>query len=256
MVLVLDIGNTALSFATYENEKRTAFFTVLTEHNLSEDEYTIKLQPLLSRYCLTLPEAIFISSVVPSITPMMVTILTALLHKKPIVFSKGFKTGLPIQIDHPSELGSDLVVDGVQAMNRYGYPCIIADLGTATKLIGIDQHGRLIGVSILPGFMISYQALIGKASQLMDIPLKRPTKILGKNTPDSMTSGVILGHEAMVFNLIDGIEKEMGYPCKKIMTGGYSHYFHDHLPSDVQWDPFLNVDGLFTIYQKNKELFL
>lgn len=255
MILVVDCGNTAITFATYQHKQRKDSFHILTDVNMSIDEYVAKLTPIFLRFQLSHIEACLISSVVPSLSSIIQDVIFQLTNCHPKLFGKGFKTGLPIQIDHPSELGSDLVIDGLQAMTRYGYPCIIADLGTATKFIGIDAQGKLVGVSILPGFMIAYQALIGKASQLMDITLKRPSKILGKNTPDSISSGMIIGHEQMIWSMFLAIEKELHHPCKKILTGGYAHYVQPGMNEDVIFDEHLNVDGLFTVYEKNKELF-
>lgn len=255
MVLVIDCGNTAISFASYQNKKRMDTFHILTDVTMSKDEYITKLKPIFFHFHLSTLEACLLSSVVPTLTPILQHVIAHLTGYEPKLFSKGFKTGLLIQIDHPSELGSDLVIDGVQAVSQYGYPCIIADLGTATKLVGIDAQGRLVGVSILPGFMIAYQALIGKASQLMDIALKRPSKILGKNTPDSISSGMIQGHELLLKSMFDAIEKELQHPCKKILTGGYAQFVYPGLKEEVIYDPHLNVDGLFTVYEKNKELF-
>ncbi len=255
MVLVIDCGNTAINFASYQGQQRKDSFHILTDTTMSVDEYISKLAPIFNRFQLFTLDACLISSVVPSLTSVLQDVIYKLTQYQPKLFGKGFKTGLPIQIDHPSELGTDLVVDGLQAKTRYGYPCIIADLGTATKFIGIDAKGALVGVSILPGFLISYQALIGKASQLMEISLKRPSKILGKNTPDSISSGMILAHENMIAAMFHSIEKELQGPCKKIVTGGYAHYVRQGMHEDIIFDDHLNVDGLFTVYEKNKELF-
>ena len=252
MDLVLDCGNTALTFAAYENKKRTAFFHILTDRTMTVDEYEIKLKPLFLQANIQHIRAILVSSVVPSINPVIEEVLFRLTSVKPMWLTKGLKTGLAIDIDHPSELGADLVADSVGALAKYGYPCVIADFGTATKWIGLDANGRFKGVSILPGLMISHEALIGRASQLMDIPLKRPSFFLGKNTTDSINAGFFLANEQLVTVMFAAIEKEMGVPVKKILTGGYSQYLTHELPSSIVVDTHLNVDGLFTILEKNR----
>jgi type III pantothenate kinase len=256
MFLAIDLGNTALSFALFEKGNRKAFFIVLVDREQSVDEYELTLKTLFEKHQVNIiDEGILLSSVVPSLNPVIMLAVERILKRKVTLFSKGFKTGVPIKIDHPSELGSDLVADSVGAITKYGYPLIIADLGTATKMIGIDNQGSFIGVSIIPGLKISLQALVGRAAQLMDVSLEKPKKILGKNTPDSMNSGVIYGTAAMIKSLFIDVEKEMGVPCKKVLTGGYSHLIQSLLPQEVIYDPYINVDGLYAIYLKNKELF-
>lgn len=256
MFLALDLGNTALTFGLFDKGKRKAFFIVLVDRQKSVDEYEVSIKTLFEKHHVhDVDEGILLSSVVPSLNPVIMKAVEGLLNKKVVLFTKGFKTGIPIKIDHPSELGSDLVADSVGATAKYGFPIIIADLGTATKMIGIDHLGALIGVSIIPGIQISMQALVGKAAQLMDVSLERPKKILGKNTPDSMNSGAVYGTAAMINALFIDIEKEMGTPCKKILTGGYSHLIQSLMSQEVILDPYVNVDGLYTIYLKNKELF-
>jgi type III pantothenate kinase len=181
MVIVIDCGNTALSFGLYVQGQRKGFFHTFVDKEKTIDEWENLLDGLFKKHHVQDYEAILLSSVVPSLNPSIIQAIQNLTQKKVIVLSKGFKTGIQIKIDNPSELGTDLVADAVGAMHQYGVPCVIADLGTATKFIGIDKQGALIGVTIMPGVLISLKALIGKAAQLMDISLQQPKKILGKN---------------------------------------------------------------------------
>lgn len=256
MFLAIDLGNTALTFALFHQGQRKAFFIVLVDRAKSVDEYELTFKTLFDKHHISvLDEGIILSSVVPSLNPVIMQAVSRVLQQPVVLFSKGFKTGVPIKIDHPSELGSDLVADSVGAISKYGFPLIIADLGTATKMMGIDSQGTFVGVSIMPGLKISLQALVGQAAQLMDISLEKPSKILGKNTPDSMNSGILYGTAAMIESLYQKIEVEMGTTCKKILTGGYGHLIQPLLSQDVIFDPYVNVDGLYAIYLKNKELF-
>lgn len=256
MFIAADLGNTALSIGAFEKGTRKAFFYLVIDKNKSVDEYAVALENLFQKHGIThADEGILLSSVVPSLTEVIGKALRRITGKKVVLFTKGMKTGVPIKIDHPSELGVDLVADAVGAISAYGAPAIIADLGTATKLIGVDKQGAFIGVSIIPGVKISLQALVGNAAQLIDVSMERPPKILGKNTPDSMNSGVIYGTAAMIKGLFSDIEKEMGYPTKKIITGGYSALLEGLLDASVVVDVYLTVNGLYQIYLKNKELF-
>jgi type III pantothenate kinase len=168
-----------------------------------------------------------------------------------MVVGKSLKSGLSIRIDNPNELGTDLVADSVGGKSKYGYPLLITDMGTATKILVIDKDGNFVGCVIAPGIKVAMMALTKKSAQLMDIDLVAPEKIIGKNSPDSLNSGSIYGNIAMIEGMNKMIEKELGYPCKKIITGGYSAILKEHLDKEFIFDPTLIFEGLYQIYLKN-----
>ena len=174
------------------------------------------------------------------------------MNVKCLVVSKNLKTMLPIRIDNPNELGSDLVCDSVGAKVRYGNGLIIVDLGTANKLLVIDKDGNFVGCVITPGLKISMKALSASAAQLMDTSLVAPSKIIGKNSSDSINSGIIYGTIKMIDGLCDDIEKEVGYKLKRIVTGGNSYLITDHIKDNYIYDNNLIFEGLYQIYLKNK----
>lgn len=249
MILLLDLGNTNLYVGVYQNKTLIHEYRTDSDLNRSADMYASLLNNFLLHKNID-PEQIegaILSSVIPSLTDVICYAVKLITNKECILVNKGTKTGLPIRIDNPSELGADLVCDAVGAINKYGYPCIVCDLGTASKLLVIDKNGNYIGGTISPGIKIAGKALTQSAAQLMDISYKAPKNIIGKNSPDSLNSGAIYGHIAMIKGLTEMIEKELGYETKHILTGGNSILVKDYIDNYL-YDPTLILDGLFTIY--------
>lgn len=253
MILCVDMGNTDITVGIYADDRLITTFRTATDRKKSSDEY----ERLLSDFVINkkLLQERFIGaimcSVVPSLTLTVKKAIAAAFEVEPLIVGKGVKNGLAIRTDNPCEVGADLVADSVGGIVTYGYPLLIADLGTATKLMVIDKSGSLIGVVITPGLKLSVLALVGATAQLPDISLDRPKKIIGKNTSDSMNSGAIYGTAEMIKGLAHEMEKELGYPCKHVVTGGFSSFVKDLL-EDFTFNQNLILDGLLAIYHKNE----
>lgn len=252
MVLLIDLGNTNLYVGAYKDGKLYKSFRKHSNLQLSSDEYEEIFMTFFSNAKLDCSqfESALMSSVVPSLTYTIKEAVENLINKPCKVLEKGLKTGLNIRTDNPSEMGADLVADAVGALNKYGKGTIIADLGTATKLIVVDNKGELIGCTITLGIKTSMKALTNGTAQLMDVNLLAPKKIVGKNSPDSINSGLVYGTAAMIERMSEKIEEELGYKCNLILTGGCSPIVKDLLPN-FTYDPSLILDGLYYIYSKN-----
>lgn len=253
MILTLDLGNTNLYVGVYQEKRLLKEFRLFTDLNLSLDGYRRNIAQLLKEQNIDPNdfEGAILSSVVPSLTSELVSAVEAIINKKCLVVSKEIKSGLNIKIDNPNELGADLVCDAVGAINKYPLPIIIVDLGTANKYLFVDSKGSFEGCSIAPGIKVSFKALINNTAQLIDIAYKAPHKVVGKNSKDSLNSGVIFGSVAQITGLCQMIEKE--YACKAtvILTGGNAILVKDHLKGCI-YDPTLILDGLCHIYYKNQ----
>lgn len=166
----------------------------------------------------------------------------------------GLKTGLNIAIDNPAQLGSDLVCVSVAALEKYPGDSIVIDLGTATTISGVRGNGEFLGCSILPGVRIALEALTSRTAQLQQIDLTvEPRCVIGKNTIDSMTSGILYGNAAMVDGMVDRYRAQMGGNPTVIATGGLSTSIVRHCRNEIIADPDLLIDGLRILYDKNKK---
>lgn len=246
MILCLDCGNTSIKIGIFEGNVIKKSLSIRTDRNKSSDEYALSFSNLIKQ---NITGAI-ISSVVPLLTDTIFYAIKTAFNIEPLVLSKKLKTKMPIRTDNPSEVGSDLIAGAIGAKISTPLPFIVADLGTATKLYVVDKNGAFIGVIITAGMEVSLKALVQNTSQLLETPIKAPENIIGKNTKDSIQSGIVYGQAYMVSEFARRIEKELGYELNRVLTGGYA----DRIKNEIvcyNYDPYLVLRGLNHIYQIN-----
>ena len=254
MNICFDVGNSTIGIGVYENNILKERMSFNTDVKLTEDEFYHLFKNNINELNINLNdvENIIYSSVVPQINLSILNALKSLINIEPILIGPGTKTGLAIKVDNPLEIGNDLIADLVSAKEKYGYPTLIADLGTASKILLLDKSGTFTSCLIMPGLTLSAQSLSSKAALLPEVSLIAPNTVLAKNTLSAMNAGIVYGHADMILGLINRIEKELGYSCKHILTGGGSIYIKDILKDDFIYDQNLNLDGLNIIVNKNK----
>ena len=248
MLLTLDIGNTMAKFVFF-NDDQTIYSRYLTKTRpeRSFDEYKSFLLSFIQTNKLDIKiEDAIISSVVPSLTPVFLEVIKEVFGVNAKTLGPGLKSGVAIKTDNPKEVGADLVGDAIGAKLLYGGDVIIADLGTANKVILLDGKGDFVGCSIAPGLGLGLSALVSNTAALTDVSLQIPPKIIGKNTPDSMNSGLLYGTSFAISKMAEEVEKEVGHPCKKVLTGGYSSYVNRLLP-EFEYEPDLLAVGLYSL---------
>lgn len=256
MILAFDIGNTNIVIGGIEGEKTTFLTRIATNLNETEAEYAVMIKSLLELFGVKKAgiEGSILSSVVPPLNNIIISVIELLTGKPPLVVGPGLKTGLNILSGDPRELGADLVVAAVAAMQRCpGENLIILDMGTATTFSAVDKNGVFRGVIIYPGVMVSFDALTSRTAQLPRISFDEPKQVLGTTSVDSMQSGLIYGNAAMLDGLIDRIEAELGEPCTVIATGGLSGKIVPHCKRKIIQDDDLLLDGLRILYEKNRK---
>lgn len=253
MTLLVDLGNTNISVGVYRDRKPIYFFKTAADKLKSKIEYVELFDQFLTYHKIDKEkiEGAILSSVVPQLTRKIEQAVEELTKKECLVISNKLKSGLQISIDNPNELGSDLICDSVGAINNYKRDCLIIDVGTATKFLVVTKNKVFKGCSIAPGMQISAKSLWDSAAQLSDVEFKAPEKIVGRNSKDSMSSGIVYGHAAMIIQMSKAIEAETKLPLKKIITGGSAGFIKDVLPEDFSYEPQLIFEGLYDIYEKN-----
>ncbi len=253
MVLVCDLGNTNVVFGFFKNDELVVSFRLVSSKLMGVDEYVAKINSIILDKKINIKEVegIILSSVMPSLSKVIFDSLVKVFDIKPLIFKAGIKSGLPIQVDNPSEVGSDLIASCVGAKEKYGYPLVLVDLGTATKINVIDKNGAFIGCTIAPGIKISNEALINVAMHLPLINYEAPKKVIGKNTKDSMNSALIYGTASMLDGMVKRIERELGYTLKKVATGGLRELVISYCETPFIVDDDILLYGLYRIYLKN-----
>ena len=254
MLLLLDLGNTNLSIGVYQDRHLVASFRTYSDKTKSSFEYEEIISQFLAQKKLAIDEfeGSILCSVIPSLTRKIEVAATNVLKKECKVLGNSLKSGLSIRIDNPQELGTDLVADSVGALKDFeDEDVLIVDLGTATKFLVVTKDKVFHGCAIAPGIKVSFNSLWQNAAQLTDIELVAPKKVIGKNSIDSVNSGAVYGHLAMVEGMCSAIEKEYDKKFKKVITGGNAYIIKDQLSKDFTFEPNLIFDGLYDIYYKN-----
>lgn len=255
MIILLDLGNTNLYCGVYHEERLLCEYRTHSDPNKSSDEYKKIIKDFIYSNGIDESniEGAILSSVVPTLGRTIKIAVEKLFNIECLMVGKNLKSGLAIHIDNPNELGSDLVSVSVGAKVRYGYSLIVCDFGTANKILVIDKNGAFAGCIIAPGIKISMKALSNSAAQLMETTLVAPDSVIGKNSNDSINSGIIYGTIEMIEGLTQQIEEELKYKCKKIITGGNALLIKDHISSEYIYDSNLIMEGLYQIYKKNRK---
>lgn len=254
MILAFDVGNTNITIGCIDYNKKIHFVSRLsTDIYKSEDEYAIDLKNILDLYKINIKDidGSIISSVVPPLITVHKNAVKKITGKKPIIVDDKMDLNFKIALDKDVELGADLIVGAAAAIDEYPKPLIIFDIGTATTVSVIDSSNTFIGGLILPGIKISLETLSNKTSKLPHIDLISPKNVIGKNSTDSMNSGIINGNAAMIDGLIDRINEEINEKATVILTGGLANFVAPHCKKNIIFDNDLLIKGLLLIYKNS-----
>ena len=254
MILVTDIGNTNIVFGVFDGDRLVLESRIDTDRNRMADQYSVIMKQVFDLYGVDRSEidGAVISSVVPPVGDQLKLSVQKLFGVTPLTVGAGVKTGLNIRIDDPSTLGADLACGAAAAKELYPLPCIVIDLGTATKVFAVDKEGALIGGIIAPGVKISLEALARGAASLPMISLEGHAPVIGTNTVDCMRSGVLYGHAGMLDSFIDRFQEQLG-EATVVATGGFIHVLKDYCKHKFIVNPQLVMNGMRIIYNKNKK---
>ncbi|HML11275.1 MAG TPA: type III pantothenate kinase [Stellaceae bacterium] len=256
MLLAIDSGNTNAVFAVYEGDTLRASWRVSTNARRTADEYAVWLTQLLGLAGLTVSDidATVIANVVPDAAFNLLSLCRRYLNSEPLVIgSADCNPGIGIDVDMPAQgVGADRIANSVAAQDRYQSPLMVIDFGTATNFDIVDKAGNYCGGIIAPGPNLSLQALEMAAAQLPHIAIKKPPKVVGRNTVSAMESGVFWGYVSMLEGLVRRIREERGETMGTVATGGLAPLFAGATDAIEKVDPDLTLWGLRLIYRRNR----
>ena len=260
MLLTLDVGNTNTVLGLYRlaPDELITHWRVSTLRTQTADEYGVLFLNLFAMRKVEAGEvsAIIISSVVPPLESTLRQVCERYFNLKPMFVEPGIKTGMPILVDNPTEVGADRLVNSVAAFARYGGPCVVVDFGTATTFDMVSAKGEYLGGAIAPGLAISAEALFARAARLSRVDIKKPAKVVGTNTVAAVQSGLYYGYIGLVDGILERILNETRIPDspapKIIATGGLAHLIVDDSRFIETVDDMLTLDGLRLIYERNR----
>ncbi len=253
MLLVLDIGNTNVAFGVYDGDELMATWRIATDSSRMADEYGLMLSQLLPVRGISpgAVDAVALCSVVPPLTPTFVELCRSYFGVPPLVVGAGTKTGIKILYDNPRDVGADRVVDAAAALELYGGPVVIVDIGTATVFDAISKDGNYLGGAIAPGIAIAADSLFYTTAQLRRVELARPPAAIGKNTTHAIQSGLVLGYADLVRGMVSRFDKELGGGAKAIATGGLASVVAEEVDVFHAVNQDLTLVGLKLVHDFN-----
>ncbi len=256
MLLVIDVGNSNIVAGIYEGKELKLHWRFSTDRSKTADEYGILLGSMFqySKVDMDAVDAIIISSVVPPLLVPLTRMCERYFGIDPVVVGPGIKTGLILKYENPREVGADRIVNAVAARDKYADKgnLIIIDFGTATTFCALLPDGEYLGGAIAPGIGISTEALFQKAAKLPRIELIKPEKVICRNTVQAMQSGVIYGFVGQMDGVVKRMKEELGDEAFVIATGGFAATMAAESDQVDVVEPFLTLDGLRTLYERNK----
>lgn len=256
MVLVIDVGNTNITYGVYDGETLKKTFRMTTKTPRTSDEYGIVLKELLASNGLKVEdiEGSIICSVVPNVMHALEGAMIRYFNTKPLIVGPGLKTGIKITSENPKEIGADRIVDLVAGYELYGGPILVLDFGTATTYDYVTKDGKFFAGITAPGIRISAKALWEDTAKLPEIEIKKPDSIMAGDTISSMQAGLVYGQIGQTEYIINQVKKETGIPDLKVVaTGGLGRIISENTNTIDVYDPNLTLTGLYLIYKKNQK---
>ncbi|MER8001933.1 type III pantothenate kinase [Streptomyces sp. NPDC095613] len=261
MLLTIDVGNTHTVLGLFDGEDIVEHWRISTDARRTADELAVLLQGLMGMHPLLGEElgdgigGIAICSTVPTVLHELREVTRRYYGDVPAVLVEpGIKTGVPILVDNPKEVGADRIINSVAAVDLYGGPAIVVDFGTATTFDAVSARGEYAGGVIAPGIEISVEALGVKGAQLRKIELARPRSVIGKNTVEAMQSGILYGFAGQVDGVVTRMARELAADPEDvtvIATGGLAPMVLGESSVIDEHEPWLTLIGLRLVYERN-----
>lgn len=254
MAVLVDVGNTNTVFGICRNDELVHELRLATATGRTADEYAALLLPLFSNASLdpSAAAAVVISSVVPPLNPTLERLARTYFGKEPLFVEPGSATGLPIRYDNPAEIGADRIVNALAARETYKPPVVVVDFGTATTFDVVNAAGEYTGGIIAPGISISAEALFSRASRLYKVDIRKPDRLVGRDTAGAMQAGIYYGYVGLVDGILERLLAELPEGTTVVATGGQA----DLIASESRYigcvDPLLTLVGLKLIYERNR----
>jgi type III pantothenate kinase len=253
MLLALDVGNTNVTIGVFQGQEIHKRWRLSTARHRTVDEVGILLRQLIELSKIGTDEitGVVVGSVVPTLDGTMRDAISVYLHQEPLFIAPGIKSGMPLRVDTPQELGADRLCNAVAAFSEHGGPCVVIDFGTATTWEVVSAKGEFLGGVIAPGLEISAEALFSRAAKLPRIELVAPSRVIGKGTVDSMQAGLVYGYVGLVEGVTSRVVAELG-GATVVATGGLAKVLEPYLDTFDVVDDDLTLKGLRILWERNR----
>jgi type III pantothenate kinase len=256
MLLCADIGNSHTTLGLVLDGDVVDHWRVATDERRTADEWGVLLKGLLTDSPVNEPLlGVAVCSSVPAVLHEWRDMLRAFYGDVPhVVVEPGVKTGVPVLMDNPREVGSDRIVNALAAATLFKGPSIVVDFGTATTFDVVSSRGEYVGGAISPGIDISLEALGRRGAQLRKVELLRPRSVIAKNTVEALQSGILYGFASQVDGIVGRMLAELELQpgeANVIATGGLAPLVVDECSCFTQHEPWITLRGLEIVFHRN-----
>jgi type III pantothenate kinase len=259
MLLAIDVGNTNTVLGVFDGDDVIEHWRIATDPNRTADELAVILQGLIAQSSAIKEgdiDGISLCSTVPSVLHEMREMFQRYYPGlSAVIVEPGIRTGVPVRTDNPKEVGSDRIMNALAAVHLFGGPAIVVDFGTSTNFDAVSERGEFVGGALAPGIEISVDALSRRAAQLLKVELTRPARVVGKNTVESLQSGIIFGFAGQVEGIARRMASELapGDPdsVTVIATGGLAPLVIGEVEVIDSYEPWLTLIGLRLVFERN-----
>jgi type III pantothenate kinase len=255
-LLAADIGNSHTTIGLVVDGRVEHHWRVATDERRTADEWGVLLRALLAPADVAGGmRGVAVCSTVPAVLhewrQMMVDYHPDVPH---VVVEPGVRTGVPVLMDNPREVGSDRIVNALAAAQLYDGPAIVVDFGTATTFDVVSPRGEYVGGAIAPGVEISLEALGRRGAQLRKVELLRPRSVIAKNTVEAVQSGVLHGCASQVDGMVERMTEALGLrpgDVNVVATGGLAPLVIEECRTVTDHQPWLTLMGLEIVFARN-----
>jgi type III pantothenate kinase len=254
VLLAIDVGNTETVLGVFHGDRLERHWRMATHAERTADELALLFGGFLEHEGLSFSRQITgvaIASVVPDQTKALREMVREYFHFAPVVVEPGVRTGISVHTDNPREVGADRIVNALAAYTKFGGPSIVVDFGTATTYDAVSERGEYLGGAIAPGIQVSAWGLFQATAQLRRVEITPPVAVIGKNTVESLQSGLLFGTAAEVDGMVERMQKELGGDATVVATGGLAEVVVPLCHSIDHHDPWLTLEGLRLVFEKN-----
>jgi type III pantothenate kinase len=253
VLLTIDVGNTQTHVGAFDGQELVEHWRFSTARQATGDELAVVIHDLLALRSIEFAQihGEVVSSVVPRLVSEYRHMFERYLDREALILGPGTKTGMPILLENPHELGPDRLANAVAGYDQYGGPCVIVDFGTAINYDVVSSAGEYLGGIISPGIEISIEALTSRAARLTRIDIREPRMLIGKSTDAAVQSGIVYGFASQVDGICGLLRQELGNEITTIATGGLASVIVTFTQSIDVVDDLLTLKGLRLIYERN-----
>lgn len=254
MLLAVDVGNTQTHLGAFDGERLAEHWRFQTRAGATGDELAERIGGLLALSGLGLGDlhAVCVSSVVPPLGTQYEQLTERYLSASCLTIGPGVRTGMPIRIENPLEVGADRLVNAVAAYERFRSACVVVDFGTGINFDAVSEAGEYLGGAIAPGLEISLTALVERAARIPRIDLAEPETAIGRSSRAAIQSGVVFGFAGLVDAVVRRIEEEMG-EVRLLATGGVAGAIVPFTETIDEVDEMLTLKGLRLVHERNSD---